>query len=259
MCCCGHSRERKKIVAVNVTYFIFGFLYFFCGTFGSILTKLPIIKGNMACGIILMIVSLFGLLATCWKNRLLLLIYVGILILLSISQLSISIACFSVSKEREAELMEDAWNDCDANNIPYIHDAEMLFMCCGYDENDYRRDFENMENKTRLERLYCFGGVENCARVTTTTTTPSPPVNTNVSSEELEATTQNPIFPTFSPDDLVCGPCKEGLVGQTHQIFNFQGGIALVVAFLELIPIFLAYKQWKHESRTEEEIVLNSF
>ena len=109
--------------------------------------------------------------------------------------------------------------------------------------------FHNSKKKVRSK-------FENCSNSTTFL---NPSVNSNVLLEEVEINTPMPTFPTFSPDDLVCGTCKEELVGQTHRIYNFQGGIALVVAFLELIPIFLAYKQWKHHSKTEEDTALNSF
>ena len=46
--------------------------------------------------------------------------------LLCISQISISIACFSISEEKEEAMMKDAWDDCDANNIPYIHFASSM-------------------------------------------------------------------------------------------------------------------------------------
>ena len=174
MCCrCfGSTRETKILVGTNITYIVIGFLYMICASFGSIITingKVPIANdGNFSCAIILLIVSAVGILATCARNKLCLLIYFCALAILCISQVSISIACFSVTREKEEKLMEDGWNDCDENLPSYIWDAEEVFLCCGFDENDYRRNFTNMENRTRIERFICIDRVEDCLREATT-------------------------------------------------------------------------------------------
>ena len=264
MCCscCGNSRQTKILVGVNITYFIFGFLYLICGTFGSILTadgKLPVANnGNISCAIILMILSLFGIFVTCRRSKFFLSIYFCLLAILCVAQLSISIYCFSVTRETEEKLMEDAWKDCDENLWEYIWETEEVFLCCGFDDNDYRRDFTNRDNRTKLERFICIDRVEDCAGSVTTT---SKYLDETLNYLNIETTTEflDIDIPTLSPDDLVCGTCKEELVNQTHRIYNFQGGIALVVAFLEMLPIYLAYRQWKYVSSTEEEIALNNF
>ena len=153
--------------------------------------------------------------------------------------------------------MEDAWNDCEENLPQYIWDAEELFECCGYDWNDYRRNFTDMSARARLERAVCFDRVTSCSK---SAAFKIHHVDENQPFHAEETTTEF-IFPTitFSPDDLVCDTCQWELVNQTNRIYNFQGGIALVVAFLELIPIYLAYNQWKNVSRTEEDVALSNF
>ena len=238
-------------------YFLTGLFLILLGAFSSsIITDLPIVRGLTACGFFLLILSVIGFVAQCKPHRTLLLCYMIVIAITFIIQVSISIACLAVQEDREESLIHEAWDYCEGNNLQYIHDSELMFRCCGYDEFDQRRNFSNKELFFRIERIYCFDAVENCGNTSTKDANENDKIM--VSQQQMEnniSTVMVSALTTFPKTQFLCPPCKTDLVKQVHHIFDSRGAIGLVLAIVELLPIFVAYKQWKYTIQHEDGMV----
>merc|ERR1711944_251061 len=89
--------------------------------------------------------------------------YTFLLLILSITQLSISCACFSGNHEAMEEIARYWWNR-DNERAPFdsIHKNEKRFQCCGYDDEDPRRNPNGSNPAMIAEREWCLKNVDSC-------------------------------------------------------------------------------------------------
>ena len=221
---------------------------------GSIITDLPIVPGLLACGVFLLLLSVIGFVAACKPHRTLLLCYIIFIAIIVAIQVSISIACLAVPKNREERIIQEAWDYCEGNNLQYIHDSEQVYRCCGYDEFDQRRNFSNKDKFFQVERIYCLDRVENCGNTSTINDIDNDKLIVSKRMENNIVSTVS-TFTTVPPTTFSCPPCKTELDKQAHRIFDTHGAIGLVLAVVEFLPIFVAYKQWKYTIQHEDGMV----
>ena len=259
----GHRCTKRLLVAINVAYVVLAAALIVLGfRYSSYLTSLPILPGIMACGFLLFLLAILGLVATCKQYRMFLFIYMILLIIIFIVQISISAACIAVDDERTQLIIKEAWDmKTDKNGFDYVRIAEGWGRCCGYDENDTRRHPENMERNTTeyFQLLYCLEVVETCSNKNESKIATLNPINDRIStvSRSIDYNVAT-ILPPITPDDLMCPPCKEVLEDNVNLIFKGVGGIALGLSFIELMPIVITYKHWKGITINSEGIVLTS-
>nr|ALS04450.1 putative tetraspanin-31 [Acartia pacifica] len=132
--CGNYSCSKNTLVIINVCYMIVSFILMGAAVkekASGVVVSLPIIGGITACGIFLLLISIWGLVATMRHHQVMLFVYMLILFLIFIIQFSVSCAALGVSKQTEKGLVEDGWNWFMEHEKETIFDAENTFDCCG--------------------------------------------------------------------------------------------------------------------------------
>ncbi|KAJ8921417.1 hypothetical protein NQ315_003035 [Exocentrus adspersus] len=129
--CGGFTCSKNALIALNVLYILVAFILIGVAVYGraaSIVTDLPIVGGILACGIILILISVLGLLGAVKHHQVMLFFYMVILFLLFLIQFSVACACLGVSSEHQDQLAEQGWQRVDNSTRAKVQE---VFRCCG--------------------------------------------------------------------------------------------------------------------------------
>ena len=160
--------NRNLHICISIAYLPISILLIVVGCLDRLLyweqiRTLEVANNVAICGGILLFLSLIGIVAFVKQKPKMQLAYAFLLFLTSITQFSVSCVCLSISKEKIEHITKEFWirEDLDA---PYdcVHDAEIRFSCCGYDEFDQRRNDSNDEVAWIIERKWCEWVVDEC-------------------------------------------------------------------------------------------------
>ena len=251
-----HERllNKKFVIGVNIAYIPVSILLIGLGfadfSIFCCLRTLPFIRGITACGVVLFFLSILGITSFVKRFAKLQNCYTFLLLLLSITQLSISCACFSGTHEKMEEIACYGWGR-DNTKAPYdsIHKLEKKFQCCGYDEEDARRDPGVSDPAMLAERLWCLSYVDSC-RVKKFAS-----YFGSMDSQSFSETPNNPFLKLsiFSENeasgDLTCPTCQEPVTNQYKKISCMVGGIGLLFALTEFGGCFITFTFLKNERR----------
>ncbi|XP_055848996.1 tetraspanin-13 isoform X1 [Episyrphus balteatus] len=130
--CGGFTCSKNALIALNILYVLVGFLLIGVGVYGraaSIVTNLPIVSGILACGVILILISMLGLAGAVKHHQVMLFFYMIILFLLFLIQFSIASSCLAVNSVQQQELAEQGWNNVPNSIRKEVQDT---FFCCGF-------------------------------------------------------------------------------------------------------------------------------
>lgn len=236
--------NKKFLICVNIAYIPvsilpieLGFSYFSvlcCRFLQKIQKPLPFIHGITACGVVLLLLSILGLTSLVKRFIKMQKLYTFLLLILSITQLSISCACFSGNHGAMEEIARYWWNkDNDYAPFDSIHKNEKRFQCCGYDEEDPRRNPNVLDPAMFAERQWCLKNVDSCS------------VKHLISyfgNENLKSSSALLkllfLWHRFSNEneasgDLTCMTCKEPVTNQFKKISCFVGGAGLCFSLTE--------------------------
>ncbi|KAG5874883.1 hypothetical protein JTB14_024309 [Gonioctena quinquepunctata] len=131
--CGGFTCSKNALVALNVLYIMVAFVLIGVAVYGraaSIVTNLPIVGGILACGIILILISVLGLLGAVKHHQVMLFFYMVILFLLFLIQFSVACACLGVNSEQQDQLAEQGWKRVDNKTRSTVYE---VFSCCNFD------------------------------------------------------------------------------------------------------------------------------
>ncbi|XP_018578763.1 tetraspanin-31-A isoform X2 [Anoplophora glabripennis] len=131
--CGGFTCSKNALIALNVLYIIVAFILIGVAVYGraaSLVTNLPIVGGILACGIILILISVLGLLGAVKHHQVMLFFYMVILFLLFLIQFSVACACLGVNREQQDQLAEQGWQRVDNSTRMNVQE---VFRCCGFD------------------------------------------------------------------------------------------------------------------------------
>ncbi|XP_065170222.1 tetraspanin-13 isoform X2 [Atheta coriaria] len=132
--CGGFTCSKNALISLNVLYIVVASILISVAVYGraaSIVTNLPIIGGILACGIILVLISLLGLVGAVKHHQVMLFFYMVILFLLFLIQFSVACACLGVNMEQQEQLAEQGWGRVDNTTK---EEVQTQFRCCGFDE-----------------------------------------------------------------------------------------------------------------------------
>lgn len=99
------------------------------GIQASIVTNLPIIGGILACGVILILISILGLAGAVKHHQVMLFFYMIILFLLFLIQFSIACSCLAVNSGQQKQLAEQGWSKVPDSIKSEVQES---FTCCGF-------------------------------------------------------------------------------------------------------------------------------
>ncbi|CAH0553336.1 unnamed protein product [Brassicogethes aeneus] len=135
--CGGFTCSKNALISLNILYIVVAFILIGVAVYSraaSIVTNLPIVGGILACGIILILISVLGVMGAVKHHQVMLFFYMVILFLLFLIQFSVACACLGVNIAQQEQLAEQGWNK--VNNQTKSHVQEK-FGCCGFhNEND---------------------------------------------------------------------------------------------------------------------------
>lgn len=132
--CGGFTCSKNALTALNILYIVVAFILIGVAVYGrasALVTNLPIIGGILACGVILILISILGLIGAVKHHQVLLFFYMLILFLLFLIQFSIACACLAVNAEQQEQLAEQGWKKVGPDLRAKV---EETFHCCGFND-----------------------------------------------------------------------------------------------------------------------------
>ncbi|CAG9860901.1 unnamed protein product [Phyllotreta striolata] len=130
--CGGFTCSKNALITLNILYIVVASVLIGVAVYGraaTIVTNLPIVGGILACGIILLLISLLGLMGAVKHHQVMLFFYMVILFLLFLIQFSVACACLGVNSEQQTQLAEEGWKQVDNATQARVQNA---FNCCGF-------------------------------------------------------------------------------------------------------------------------------
>lgn len=97
--------------------------------YGNRYTDLPILPSAIACGIVLIFLSLLGLYGSAMHNQVSLFFYMIILFCLFIVQFAIACSCLAVNKHQQEVFARQSWDEFDDE---FKSEVQNKFLCCGF-------------------------------------------------------------------------------------------------------------------------------
>ncbi|XP_020299951.1 tetraspanin-13 isoform X2 [Pseudomyrmex gracilis] len=131
--CGGFTCSKNALTALNILYIVVAFILIGVAVYGrasALITNLPIIGGILACGVILFLISILGLIGAVKHHQVLLFFYMLILFLLFLIQFSIACACLAVNTKQQEQLAEQGWKQVE--NTDLREKVQDTFKCCGF-------------------------------------------------------------------------------------------------------------------------------
>lgn len=121
----------ENLISFSVSQMV-GFLLISVGVYGrtsAIITNLPIVGGILACGVILIIISILGLIGAAKHHQVMLFFYMIILFLLFLIQFSIACSCLAVNADQQKQFAQEGWA-----RVPdsIKEEVQETFICCGF-------------------------------------------------------------------------------------------------------------------------------
>ncbi|CAO1425443.1 unnamed protein product [Diamesa hyperborea] len=130
--CGGFTCSKNALISLNVLYVLVGILLISCAVYGrasNLVINLPILGGILACGIILIIISIMGLIGAVRHHQVILFFYMIILFILFLVQFSIACSCLAVNQDQQKELADKGWHRVSDDIKQEVQDT---FQCCGF-------------------------------------------------------------------------------------------------------------------------------
>ncbi|XP_017845143.1 tetraspanin-13 [Drosophila busckii] len=206
--CGGFTCSKNALIALNILYVMIGFLLIGVGVYAraaSVVTNLPIVGGILACGVILICISMLGLAGAVKHHQVMLFFYMIILFMLFLIQFSIASSCLAVNAEQQQQFAEQGWNTVPPQLRKQVQDN---LLCCGFNN-----------------------------------TAPTPNIINNhvTSTDEPSCDAINRLCCADSKDPLChCEPCGPLLEDKINYAFKLCGGLGIFFSFTEVLAVFLA-------------------
>ncbi|KAH8242269.1 hypothetical protein KR038_005455 [Drosophila bunnanda] len=203
--CGGFTCSKNALIALNILYVMIGFLLIGVGVYAraaSIVTNLPIVGGILACGVILICISMLGLAGAVKHHQVMLFFYMIILFMLFLIQFSIASSCLAVNSEQQQQFAEQGWMTVPKELRQQVQDS---LRCCGF-------------NAT---------GPSTAAAVA-----PQEEPTCELINQQCCAGSTDP--------DCRCQPCGPLLEDKIDYAFKLCGGLGIFFSFTEVLAVFLA-------------------
>ncbi|KAH8250322.1 tetraspanin-13 [Drosophila bipectinata] len=203
--CGGFTCSKNALIALNILYVMIGFLLIGVGVYAraaSIVTNLPIVGGILACGVILICISMLGLAGAVKHHQVMLFFYMIILFMLFLIQFSIASSCLAVNSEQQQQFAEQGWMTVPTELRQQVQDS---MLCCGFNA-----------------------------------TGPSPKSPLTPAEEPTCDIIQRKCCATSSDPNCHCPPCGPLLQDKIDYAFKLCGGLGIFFSFTEVLAVFLA-------------------
>ncbi|XP_045768840.1 tetraspanin-13 isoform X1 [Maniola jurtina] len=201
--CGGFTCSKNALIALNILYVVVASILISVAVYGqasALVTNLPIVGGILACGVLLILISLLGLAGAVKHHQVMLFFYMVILFLLFLVQFSVACACLAVNSDQQQLMAQEGWNTV---NMDVKEEVQKRYKCCGFQSRivpiNGTADFPSCN---AIDRICC---------------------------SNMEIT-----------PECWCQPCVENLKETIDSAFKLCGGIGLFFSFTELFAVWLA-------------------
>ena len=206
-------------MVLNVIYILASFLLIGVAVHGKvsgIVTNLPILDGITACGVLLLMASVVGLIGAFSHNKPILLFYMVCIFVIFLIQLSVSCASLAITENDMKALIKTAWETAKIQNPSLVVQAEQTFDCrgLGIEENDRLYMVPSMEDQKFNNLNFVFENYPN-------------------------ALCYHEFGKPLNDNCLTCYPPIRYKVDST---FNAAGGLGLFFSFAELVGGVVAFR-----------------
>jgi len=210
--CGGFTCSKNALIALNLVYVVVAGLLIGVATYGetaSIITSLPVVGGIVACGVLLLLIALLGLVGAVKHHQVVLFFYMLVLFLLFLIQFSVACACLAIQPDQQKRLLDNGW---ELAHPDVKSDAQNAFHCCGFNT------FNNTGLPDKQQHPAC----------------PKICCPSNVSDTSS----------CCMGDDAqcACNSCVDELGKAASSGLRVSGGIGLFFSFTEIIGFVLAYR-----------------
>ncbi|XP_063362913.1 tetraspanin-13 isoform X1 [Cydia amplana] len=134
--CGGFTCSKNALIALNILYVVVASILISVAVYGQttslVNTNLPILGGILACGVLLILISLLGMAGAVKHHQVMLFFYMVILFLLFLVQFSVACACLAVNSDQQEMLAKQGWNKV---NTEVKSQVQEKFQCCGFETN----------------------------------------------------------------------------------------------------------------------------
>ncbi|XP_028413072.1 LOW QUALITY PROTEIN: tetraspanin-31-B-like [Dendronephthya gigantea] len=127
---CAYYSSKNSLAVLNVIYIFLAILLICIAVYAKItavLTSLPILGAVVACGVFLLIISIFGLIGAVRHQLVILFFYMITLILIFL--LSVSIAALTVPPAKQEALLRSSWQRLGNQTKDEL---QVAGNCCGF-------------------------------------------------------------------------------------------------------------------------------
>ncbi|KZC14026.1 Tetraspanin-31 [Dufourea novaeangliae] len=159
--CGGFTCSKNALTALNILYIVVAFILIGVAVYGrasALVTNLPIIGGILACGVILILISILGLIGAVKHHQVLLFFYMFILFLLFLIQFSIACACLAVNTKQQEQLAEQGWRRVGDDLKAKV---QTTFICCGFNSTSTFVDDQSPLSCKHVNEICCPYPTEN--------------------------------------------------------------------------------------------------
>lgn len=149
--CGGFTCSRNTLILLNLVYIVSNFKNFLnfqksikrkitqvvgslligCSVYGNRYTDLPILPSAIACGVVLIFLSLLGLYGAAKHHQVSLFFYMIILFCLFIVQFAIACSCLAVNKHQQEVFARQGWDEIGDD---LKSEVQRTFHCCGFND-----------------------------------------------------------------------------------------------------------------------------
>ncbi|XP_031561579.1 tetraspanin-31-A-like isoform X2 [Actinia tenebrosa] len=129
---CAYYCNKNSLVALNTLYIFLSLILIGVAIYAratAVVTNLPILGGVIACGVFLLLLSIFGMVGAVRHSQVILFFYMVILVLLFIIQMAVSIGALAVTHDQQEKLMEAGWKKLPSEIKGKIQTQK---DCCGF-------------------------------------------------------------------------------------------------------------------------------
>ncbi|XP_026675001.1 tetraspanin-31-B isoform X1 [Ceratina calcarata] len=219
--CGGFTCSKNALTALNILYIVVAFILIGVAVYGrasALVTNLPIIGGILACGVILILISILGLIGAVKHHQVLLFFYMLILFLLFLIQFSIACACLAVNTKQQEQLAEQGWTRVGHDLRDKV---EETFNCCGFNETVISFKSDQAIACKAVSIIFVYAVMKMIHFL-------------------IKSFQKCCLYPTET--DCECPPCMQKLQSTIDYAFKLCGSIGLFFSFTEFVGVWLTVR-----------------
>ncbi|KAI0238710.1 Tetraspanin-31-A [Lamellibrachia satsuma] len=214
--CSGFTCSRNALAALNVLYIMVACLLIGVAATARIaakITNVSLMGGLIACGVILLLIAIVGLVGAVRHHQVFLFFYMIILFLLFLVQFAVACACLALTRTQQETMVSQGWKK---SSRSVKRNVQEWFNCCSFNGTE-----QSPSNSTL--------GYPSCTNVKCCST----------DNESGSTGSGNSTVVRYCPK---CQPCNNVIKGRLKRAIKLAGIIGLIFSLTEILGVCLAVR-----------------